>query len=406
MSCFIVPVFAFLVLGTDHPLVPSARLNCEGETWPAALTVDGKSMLGVQKSGDHCDVVVWDTTSKSRTFLVKGSMGIPVAVSPDRQNVAGMVLSSIKDASADAEMVIWDVAKGSTTTALLKLKKTSMPLLPLPALPCQSADFSRDSTLFAFADGNTKKAHLWKREPSGTWGPLKTLDLAQRTDAPKPTLFEIKFSRDGRQLFVFFPIGDLDKPFATEIWDIATGRTTACRIQPAGTYVFYTGPFPHILGENILCFQASEGSGKGAIGVEISSGKQKYDVAAFTLWARLSPDRRTCGDLHWLLMSGQSLRPVTVGFWNFDDGTQRRSVELPKSDQFPIATFTPDSRCFLCTAGPDGRSVFLIDVKTGKIRSSWTGSAPVRGLFPISTDEVAVISVEPKAVLLSKIRIP
>jgi hypothetical protein len=142
------------------------------------------------------------------------------------------------------------------------------------------------------------------------------------------------------------------------------------------------------------------------VGVEIPSGKQKYDVDALTLWARLSPDGKTCGDLRWLLMSGQTLRPVTVGFWNFDDGTQRRTLELPKCDQPPIATFTPDSRCFLCTAGPGGRSVFLIDVKTGEIRSSWTGIAPVRGLFPISTGEVAAITVEPKAVLLSKIRVP
>ena len=81
-------------------------------------------------------------------------------------------------------------------------------------------------------------------------------------------------------------------------------------------------------------------------------------------------------------------------------------VKLPECDQPPIAAFTPDSRWFLCTAGQRGRSVFLIDVKTGKIRSSWTGIAPVRGLFPISTGEVAAIMVEPKTILLSKIRVP
>ena len=385
--------------------MPSVRLDSEGEIWPAALTLDGKSLLGM--SDDHCDVVVWDATSKSRTFLVKGSMGLPVAVSPDRQYVAGMVLSNIKDASADAKIVIWDVAKRSTTAALLTLKKTLMALLPWPALPCRSADFSCDSTLFVFADDNTKKAHLWKREPSGAWSAIRTLDLAQRSGSRRPTLLEVKFSRDGKQLFAFFPIGDPDKPLssvAAEIWDIAAGRRTACRIKPADTFVSYIGPLSHILGENTLCFQASEGSGKGVVGVEIPSGKQKYDVDALTLWARLSPDGRTCGDLRWLLMSGQTPRPVTVGFWNFDDGTQRRTVQLPECDQPPIAAFTPDSRWFLCTAGQRGRSVFLIDVKTGKIRSSWTGIAPVRGLFPISTGEVAAIMVEPKTILLSKIR--
>jgi hypothetical protein len=407
MSCLIVPVFVVAIFGADQPLVPSARLDSGGEAWPAALTLDGKSFLGVVKNGDHCDVVVWDTASKSRNVLVKGSVGFPLAVSPDRRYVAGMVLTNTTDATTDAEMVIWDVAKRSTTAALLKLRKTSMPFGLWPILFSQSAEFSCDSTLFVFADDSTKKAHLWKREAAGAWGALKTLDLAQRSDAPKQTLFEMKFSRDGRQLFAFFPIGDADEPpLAAEIWDIASGRPAACRIQPARTYAWYTGPFPHILGENTLCFQAPEGSGEGAVGVEISSGKKKYDVDALTLWARLSPDGKTCGDLHWLLMSMEPLRPVTVGFWNFDDGTQRRTVELPKSDEPPTATFTPDSRSFLCTAGAGGRSVFLIDVKTGKIRSSWTAGAPVRGLFPISSGEVAAVAVEPKAVLLYKIPVP
>jgi hypothetical protein len=138
----------------------------------------------------------------------------------------------------------------------------------------------------------------------------------------------------------------------------------------------------------------------------VSTGKEKYDVRAITLWARLSRDGKTCADLRWPIMGGRDPHPVTIGFWNFDDGTQPRTVELPKSDQPPISVFTPDSRFLFCTAGPGGRSVFLIDVKTAKIRSSWTGSASVRGLYPISTGEVAVISVEPKAVVLSKIRLP
>jgi hypothetical protein len=100
--------------------------------------------------------------------------------------------------------------------------------------------------------------------------------------------------------------------------------------------------------------------------------------------------------------------PVTVGFWNFDDGTQMRAVELPDIglDGFPTATFTADSRYFFCTAGAGGRRIFLIDVKTAKIRSSWTASASVRGLFPLTSGEIAAVGVEPKAVLIYKMPAP
>lgn len=233
--------------------------------------------------------------------------------------------------------------------------------------------------------------------------------MAQRADAPKPTLLEIKFSRDGRQLFAFFPIGKADEPcssFAAKRWDIASGHPVACAIKPAEEFVFYTGPFPHLLGENTLCHQAPEGAGSGVIGVDIPSGKKRYDVPGLTLWARLSPDGKTCGDIHMMLMSGQPFQPVTVGFWNFDDGTQRRTVELPATDEFVAATFTPDSRYFLCTAGSGGRSVFVIDAKTAKIRSSWKAAAPVRGLFPVNSGEVAAVGVGPGTVLIYKIPKP
>ncbi len=300
-----------------------------------ALTPDGKSLLGLVKNGERCDVVVWDTASKSKRFLVKGGEAVPLAVSPNHESVAGMILTNVANYTYDAEIVIWDVARKSTTV-LLKLKKTRIPCY-WPAFPCQPVDFSPDSTLFAFADGDTKTAHLWKRGATGAWSNLETLDLAQRPDAPKPTLLEVKFSRDGRQLFAFFPIGKADEPVssvATERWDIASGRPVACAIKPAGVFVFFTGPFPHVLGEKTLCLQAPEGEGAGVIGVEISSGKRKYDVSGLTPWARLSPDGKTCGDIQWMLIGVPPL-PVTVGLWNFDDGTQRRTVELPASDELP-----------------------------------------------------------------------
>ena len=394
MPCLIITLLACTIVSAKQPLTQPIRLDSGGESWPAVLTPDGKSLLGLVKNGDHCDIVVWDTASKSKSFLVKGSGGIPLAVSPNRQSVAGVILTNIANDTCDVEIVIWDIEKRSTTE-VLKLKKGTWIPSGWPVFPCQTVDFSCDSTLFAFADGYTKKAHLWKRGAAGAWRDLKTLDLAQRADGPKPALLEVKFSRDGRQLFAFVPIGKADEPLssvATERWDIASGRPVACAIQPAEVFVFFTGPFPHILGEKTLCFQAPEGVGGGVVGVNISSGKRKYDVSGFTLWARPSPDGKTCGDIHWRLM-GVEPGPVTVGFWNFDDGTQRRTVELSASDEPPIATFTPDSRYFLCTAGSGGRSVFLIDAKTAKIRSSWKADAPVRGLFLLNSGEVAAVGV-------------
>ena len=97
MSCLLATVFACAVVAADQPLVPSTRLISDGEAWPAASTPDGKSLLGMQKTGDHCDLVVWDTASKSKTYLVKDREGWPLAISPDRQFVAGMILSSTKD---------------------------------------------------------------------------------------------------------------------------------------------------------------------------------------------------------------------------------------------------------------------------------------------------------------------
>jgi WD40 repeat protein len=404
MPCFLAPIFVLMAVGAGEPLVPTASFSCDGDAWPVALTPDGKSLMCAVLGDDRCDVIVWDTVSKSPTSLVKRQLGVPLSVSPDRQYVAGMIQSGTKDTSEDMQIVIWDVAKRSTTD-LIKLNRKSVFSL-WPVFTCQSAMFSSDSRQFALADCKTGKVYVWKRGEAGTWGDPKTLELAQRPDVRKPTAFDLHFRRDGKELLAFFPIGkddESDPSFAAEAWDVASGHQAECTIPAVKSYVFYTGPFPRILSDNTLCYQGSEG--RGVVGIDISSGKKKYDLPAFTIFAQLSPDQKTCADLHWMLM-GIDERTVTAGFWNFDDGTQRRTVELPKCDKPPIAVFSPDSRYFLCTAGAGGRSVFLIDVKTCKVLSSWTATAVVRGLYPLGTGEVAVITAEPKSIQLSKVSLP
>ena len=220
----------------------------------------------------------------------------------------------------------------------------------------------------------------------------------------------MKFSRDGQQLFAFFPTGKADESplvLATERWDIASGRTVPCAVKPEDVFVFFTGPFPHVLGNNTLCFQAlGRVRRRGSRRLNFPRASESTASMPFTPWARLSPDGKTCGDIHWLLMSEEPHRPVTVGFWNFDDGADRRTVELPPSDELPTAVFTPDSRCLLCTAGSGGRSIYLVDVKTAKICSSYLAAAPMRGLFSINSGEVAAVSVGPKSVLIYKIPKP
>ena len=87
--------------------------------------------------------------------------GIPLVVSPDRRYVAGM--GSAKAQGRNGRCGDGDLGRGEGAAAasLLKLKKNLSLFLLGPAFFCQSADFSPDLTLFAFADGSTKKAHLW-----------------------------------------------------------------------------------------------------------------------------------------------------------------------------------------------------------------------------------------------------
>jgi WD40 repeat protein len=413
MPVALICVLAATSLGAGQPLVPYSRLESGGDVWPLTVTADGKNLLGAAKDGDHVNVVVWDTTARSRRFLVKGGVGVPLVASADRQWAAGEILTNFNLAGgeADAEVVVWDISKGSTTS-LFKLSKTA-PLLSLPGwpvFPCRALAFSHGSDVFACADGTTRKVHLWRRRAAAEWTVAGTLNAGAGRDVPKPTVMEVKFSRNDKELLTFFPItgpGEAEWVEATERWDVGSGRRLDCGIQPVPVLAWFTGPFSHVLGDKIVCYEAPEGSLEGTVGLDIVSGKRKYGVPAPTEWARLSPDGKTCGYPHCLLMRTGAC-PVTVGFWDFDDGSRSRTLELPAvgQDDFPVATFTADSRYFVCSAGDGGRTIFVIDADKAKIRSSWAVGAQVRGLFPLDSGEIAAVGVEPKALLLYKVPAP
>ena len=122
--------------------------------------------------------------------------------------------------------------------------------------------------------------------------------------------------------------------------------------------------------------------------------------------------------------------PAKVALWNFDDGTGLRKVTVPgakglpvgaltvtdpaefsRSDppggmDRPVGAFTADSRFFVVAAGDEDRHIHVVDVKKAGVRSSFAVDRPVKGLFPLDSGEVAVVGVEPKAIVIWKIKPP
>jgi hypothetical protein len=129
---------------------------------------------------------------------------------------------------------------------------------------------------------------------------------------------------------------------------------------------------------------------------------------------------------------------AVVSLWNFDDGTRLREVtvlagkvhggEAVGGDERPFGIFSADSRFFALAAGDAGNHIHVIDVnKAGahssrkmpwldgervieiekaQIAASFAADAPIKGLFLLNSGEIAAVGVEPKAVLIWKIKTP
>ena len=72
----------------------------------------------------------------------------------------------------------------------------------------------------------------------------------------------------------------------------------------------------------------------------------------------------------------------------------------------PLGAFTADSRFFVLAAGDDRHHIHLIDVAKARIRSSFTVSGPVKGLSLLDSGEIAAVGIEPKAIVIWKIKVP
>ena len=115
--------------------------------------------------------------------------------------------------------------------------------------------------------------------------------------------------------------------------------------------------------------RGAEGEGGAAVGIDTSSGKRKYNLPFPLAGASISSDGRTGAAIEWVYGT-PTPSPVTVVFWNFDDGTRLRHVIVPGGkDRRPSGTFTADSRFFVFAAEDADHHIYVVDAKKAEVRS-------------------------------------
>ena len=209
---------AFVVLGADQKLIPSARIETGAEIDLAKVSRDGKTLVGRVKDGNGYNLVIWDIPSRSTTILVKGADALGFSLLSDRSGLFACICNNHGKGLHDVDYFIWDIANKSKTK-LIRLERTFVPAV--------SCDWSADGSLLTIADGNTKKVNLWKRDGETKRSALKSLDIGQRADVPKPAFLDAVLTPNGKYLYAFLPILDeTSHPWslAVEKWDIINGR--------------------------------------------------------------------------------------------------------------------------------------------------------------------------------------
>jgi hypothetical protein len=216
---------------------------------------------------------------------------------------------------------------------------------------------------------------------------------------------------------------------AVEKWDVETGKRTPFPMEPMDAFRTLIGRLIFVSSERTLCIQCAEGDGGKAVGIDLSSGKIKYSLSQALARPSISPDGRTGAAIDSMDATPVPF-PVRVAFWNFDDGTKLRKltlrggkdlpVEIPtlpdpvafaRSDapggkDLAVGAFTGDSRFFVVAAGDENRNIRVIDAKKAEVRSSFTVDGRVKGLFLLDSGEIAAVGIEPKAIVIWKIKTP
>ena len=410
-------VLAFVLAGVvgDEKLIPLARLETECEVC-AILSPDATSLFGVIQRGKLRQCVVWDIPSKSKTVLAEGSdFGFPVP-SPDHRSILSFIVrKQQKELATDVDVVVWDI-KAKSKTTLLNLKSASGVAV--------WGDFSPDGNLVAVWDVNAHTVHIWKRDALAKWNASeKVNDVAGVANAEKLTegLVAMAFTPDGKQIFVQFELAS--GGWTVEKLDIVSGKTVPFPIQPLKGIDFWPAMIVSRDGKTLWVERDKE----GMAGIDTLSGKRKYIVdgsigGMFGFdWAIVSPDGATCAIVRSFPMAqpvqpDQNKKPgqnktivaqneIRVTFWNLSDGTRCRTVTV-QGGRNVSGTFTADSRFFVLSAGEDDRRIDLIDVKEAKVRSSLTTDAPITDISLLDSGEIAVVGVEPKAVVIWKFKPP
>jgi WD40 repeat protein len=414
MCCFAVSFVALALVAADQKLIPSAHLVCTGEVDTAAVSRDGRSLIGGVKDEERYDLVVWDIANQSKFPIVKGADFLSSSLLPDGQKVFGSIYTKRGKGLCDVDYFVCDIPS-KLRTNLLTLKKTFAPAL--------SSACSADGTILAIADGNARRVHIWKRDAAARWNALRVLEVAQREAVPTPALLDIALTPNGKQVFVFVPILDKDsRPWslAVEKWDIRSGCRLPFPVVPMKAMVTMAGQFLFMAGDRTLCIQGEEGTGDGVVGIDTTSGKRKYNLPCVLTGASISPDGQT-GAVVRSTSNSRANSPIAVSFWNFDDGSRLRCMTVPRGGGRPSGVFSADSRSFVLTADDVNHQIHVFDVsKAGtrttltlgdhsieiekaEIRSSYSASGPIKGLSLLNSGEIATVGIESQAIVICRI---
>ena len=214
-----------------------------------------------------------------------------------------------------------------------------------------------------------------------------------------------RLTRDGKHAFVYFLVARRGRTWlGIEQWEVDHQRRQEIPYEHVdfGKMGIVVAPSSRVIPSHdgkTICVQGEE----GPIGIDASSGKTKYALSHGFGLISLSPDGRT-GAFISLPMIGPPPERTVVGFWDADDGFRWRQCSVPQAVEascFPA--FTADSRYFL-VATQKG-SIHVIDTKDGTIRSTHLAGAGIKGMFALSSGEIAAVGAEPKAIVIWKLKV-
>ena len=156
-----------------------------------------------------------------------------------------------------------------------------------------TAQFSSDGTTLVISDGNTSTVQLWRRDGVAKWGLLRVMKPARHPDAATQCGLTTAFTPDGKQIFVFsLRLGEGNESgFDVEKWDMLNGNRLDFPTRPMTPEADMIGNLFFVVGASTFCIQIAGPKG-GAVGIDIASGKTKYNLPVLLTCASISPDGR------------------------------------------------------------------------------------------------------------------